>query len=1087
MALQFVLGPSGAGKSQFVYTQMIEKTMKDPQSKYILLVPEQNSLALQRKLVTMHPRKGSFQIDVIGFNRLAYRVFDELHIRPGKVLEDFGKSMLIRKAAGEHKGELQIYGNSLDKAGFIDEAKSLLSEMYQYDVSAQGMQQVLASLSDSQSDRVLVKKLQDMHVILQAFEEKKADAFLVAEQLLDLLTAAISKSRQIAESEIVLDGFTGFTPIQWKVIRELIHCAKKVTVILTIDKASYEQKKVPEHALFALTKQTMDQLLLAAQQAQKLVEPTIFLERVRRWESAHPLAHLERNLFRYPYQTFMEEQDAIGIYSFQNPRQEMDAVASMIRYLVMKEGYRYRDIAVVSGNLEESAEYVERIFPQYDIPCFVDMTMPVKHHPGIDALTHLMHIVQENFSFDSVFALLKSGVIRDLEQSEVEILENYCLSRGRKGYRSWCQEFRLEGHEEIEDLRKQVMEILSPIYKVFSGKKKPIKQYVEAILTWMDTMEYESLFENTPQIYEKLRGIFEKMVQIMPQDLVDVKEFEELFQVGLKDVSVGMIPPTLDMVVIGDITRSRLPEIRALFIVGVNDGVIPKRTKRAQIINDKEKERLETLGFYLAPTQTVNSYREQFYLYINMTKPTERLFLSYVNLNGNSENMRPSYILERIQRLYPNMRVRSGEELHHLAPTLVTGVQTLICGLRALKEGDTTKETQTKMLYRLYMELGQEDVLGRIEEALAYHNIPKNLEPEVIKLLRLPDMILSVSKLEQYAKCAYSFYLRYILGLRERQLYGLDNRDIGIILHRVLEQIYTFVRDECENDWSKVSDEFREELAKQFIKEGIAHEYEVDESEQGMYQVFEQTLLRIVLRTLKRLDKLTDERYTPFYFEHKFDKTIRGQSGASIRLTGVIDRGDICIDEENETVYFRVIDYKSGAHDFELGKVYEGIELQIAIYTDVLRELIEADQNRGKHPEDEGYKNAIAEGMYYYQLQDPYVVAQSEEEAEQTREKKLQLKGVSAEQKEKMDVVLAYAGWKAGALADEIGQGRIEKYPETDGQTSACDYCSFRDVCRFDTKYGKNRFHNTKHLVKEEAYLLEEMSKKCHGQPNNNK
>ena len=244
--------------------------------------------------------------------------------------------------------------------------------------------------------------------------------------------------------------------------------------------------------------------------------------------------------------------------------------------------------------------------------------MPVKNHPCVDALMHVLRIVDENFGYDSVFAFLKSGVVKSLEQSEIEMLENYVLARGRKGIRSWSQPFLNGEDDTVDELRQVVMEILQPFYKAVSGGKKKISVFVEAIYALMETLSMETQFEDAG-LYEKVRQIFDKMVEIMPEDTVNVQEFEELFAVGMKDVTLGMVPPTLDMLVVGDITRTRLGDIRALFIVGVNDGVIPKRAGRSQIINDREKERLGAFGIHMAPTERVNSYTEQFYLYQNMT------------------------------------------------------------------------------------------------------------------------------------------------------------------------------------------------------------------------------------------------------------------------------------------------------------------------------------------------------------------------------------------------------------------------------------------------------------------------------------
>ena len=250
MSLQMILGPSGSGKSHYIYNKIIKDGIKNPDVNYILLVPEQYSMALQRKLVMMHPAKGYMNIDVIGFNRLCFRVFDELNIKPGKVLEDFGKSMLIRKAAGERKADMSVYSGSLDKSGFIDEVKSLMSEMYQYDINKESLNAVIEKLKDSPTDILLYKKIEYMNKIFNAFDGKLSDNYIVAEKLTQILTDNVERSELIKRSVIVMDGFTGFTPIQLGLVEKLIRYAKDIYGVFTIDKKFYEKKHVKEHELF---------------------------------------------------------------------------------------------------------------------------------------------------------------------------------------------------------------------------------------------------------------------------------------------------------------------------------------------------------------------------------------------------------------------------------------------------------------------------------------------------------------------------------------------------------------------------------------------------------------------------------------------------------------------------------------------------------------------------------------------------------------------------------------------------------------------------------------------------------------------
>ena len=761
----------------------------------------------------------------------------------------------------------------------------------------------------------------------------------------------------------------------------------------------------------------------------------------------------------------------------------MTGVAEQIRDMVMHHGYRYREIAVVSGNLEETGIFAERIFPLYEIPYFIDMTKPVKNHPCVDALSHVLRIVDENFSYDSVFAFLKSGVVKTLETDEIEVLENYVLSRGRKGYRSWSQSFKNGDDTYMDELRDAVMQILRPFYQALSGGKKKVSVYVEEIFRLMEQLDFESQFGDVG-LYEKVYQLFEKMLEIMPDELVDIREFEELFAVGMKDINLGMLPSKQDMLVVGDITRTRLAEIRTLFIVGVNDGVIPKRAKRSQIINDREKERLEKLGVHLAPTEKINNYTEHFYLYQNMTKPTDSLYLSYVSMNAANSPMRPSYILDRINRIFPKIQRISGQRMEDRLVTDVSGAEPLIVGIRELLSGDRRHEAETLQLYKLYQKQNKQELLLRIQQAVQYQNLPEQLSEEVTKLIQLKDMAMSVSKLEQYARCAYAFYLQYILRLQERQLHVIDNRNIGVILHGSMEQMFRFVRDEMNNQWENVDDMFRDEKTEQFIRENFEREYEGQEMEEGRYTVLLHSLVRIGKRTMQKLQALIlQENYRPRYLEQRFQKQMTA-GDETFDLIGVIDRGDIYVDKESNTIHLRVIDYKSGKHEFDVGKLYEGLELQLAIYTGVMTEIVNESLQKGNEGEEK--KRIVPESMYYYQMQDPYVEAVTEQEAQEARDKKLVYTGVGREKLD-VDMIIAYADYKAGELAGRIKSGEIRKNPEKDGQNTACTYCVYKNICRFDEKYGSNQFHNVAHSAKEKEELLKEMQNVCLGQNDNSR
>ncbi|HBL40857.1 MAG TPA: hypothetical protein DDY98_04510, partial [Ruminococcaceae bacterium] len=1064
MALQFCFGTSGAGKSYTLYNQMIEAAMANPKKQYILLVPEQYSMALQRKMVMLHPKKGSMNIDVYGFNRLTYRVFDELNIKPQKVLEDFGKTMLIRQVAGACKEKLSVYGGCLDKSGFIDEIKSLMSEMYQYDLSREALAKVQEELEDTEVNEMLKNKLHDMQLIFDAFDEKIKESYIVAEQLTDLLAENIKDSDYIKDSVIVMDGFTGFTPIQCKIVKELLKYAGEVQMILTMDEKAYitsSGRNLKEHELFYLSDATRKLMLGLAKEAGVTVLPdiTMNMEQVdnnknvicpTRFASG-ALHHLERNLFRYPYKVYENEVEELFVDVYETPAKELRQIAAKIKGLVRDKKYRYKDIAIISGNLESTKDYVDRFFKLYEVPYFVDYSEPLKNNPYMDALEHIVSIVEENFSYDSVFAFLKSGILADITDDEIEILENYVLKHGIKGVSWWNKP--MEG--EMEELRLLVMDIILPFYEEIKNGDGTIRCYVNAMKNFMTKFDYEKGLKEAKGVYDKLILVFDKMLEIMPEDETNPHDFLELFKLGVKDISIGRIPNTLDTVLVGDITRTRLEDIKVLFILGMNDGVIPKKSNPAQIITDREKELLSKHEFCLAPTEKTNAYTEQFYLYLNMTKPQDALYLSYTQMDNQNSPMEPSYVIGRVQKLYKNLSINYNRTYDYHVETENSSVETLIVGFREILNQDMSHLNQTLDLYRLYMNEGKTELLSNIQKALTYANIPEKLTKDVAELLKLRLLSQSVSKLEKYAACSYAYFLQYILGLREREIRSIDRRNVGIIMHGSMEKLYRHVHDNMNNAWDKITDEERNRLVDKFVDESYAKEYAGVNIEDEKYQTLRNVLHRIGRRTAEGLSRITNEKcFEPVYFEHHFNDPLLGDK-YDVKFNGIVDRCDVFYSPTTKDLQFRIIDYKSSKHEFKIHEVYEGLQLQLTMYLSVMNELVKNDYAK-KLGENVKIK---PEGMYYYALHDPYVEAANAQKAKEKREKEQKLYGPKTElfDGEFYDNIQKFAHKKTMSIVDDILDGKIDKNPFYKPRMSACSYCVYSSVCRFDTKCGGNQ------------------------------
>lgn len=1085
LSFQLVYGAAGAGKSEYMYRKIIEESIVNSDTNYILLVPEQYTMALQRKMILLHPNGGSMNIDVIGFNRLAYRIFDELNIKPGKILEDFGKTMLIRQVMGELHDKLSIYGKSLDKPGFIDEVKSLMSEMYQYDLSGRKIKDILPKLGEE--DLLLKSKLEDMLLIFSAFEERLGEEYIVAEKVTELMYSHICESGLIKNSVICMDGFTGFTPIQLKCVEQLIKYSPKVYTILTIDRNYYEKERVGQHELFYLTRQTIDILKSAAKRTGTAVEEDIFIygREANRWKnnewSNEELSHLEKNIFRYPYSVYEKKVENIKVSAYDNPREEIKKIAAEIKKLVMKSGYRYRDVGVITGNIEQTSVYVEQIMPLFDIPYFLDYNKPVKNNRYIDGLLHFLRSVADNFSYDSFFSFLKAGIIPGLDEDDIEILENYCLKNGIRGIKYW----RKQWDEEVEYIREGVMEYVDPACERLMSPNISVSEYVEAIKDFMDRLSYRERMTQE-RFYEKILSILDKMQEIMGSKNVKIKEFIQLFDIGLKDVTLGMIPGRLDMITIGDITRTRLEDIKVLFIIGVNDGVIPATGSSAGIISDREKERLMEFSFELAPTDKINSFVQQFYLYVNMTKPSERLYISFSTMNCDNEAMRPSYIIGRLMNIFTGLSVISchyatGYDGDFFVATPNGGIEELTDGLRQMMQGDFSSKQRTLDLYKAYIENGYDDILERIENGLLYTNVPEKLSQDVWSYLRLNLMSQSVSRLETYSWCAYSYFLKYTLNLKERDIKGIDKREVGNILHRAMERIYRYVYDNMSNDWSAVGDNMRDELVDRFVSWAFEQEYDI--AEDGRLGYLKDTLVRIGKRTARMLFNINMEgQYKPEFFEYYFKKEYELENtGEKISLSGIVDRGDLYYSKEKNQMCIRIIDYKSGKTEFSINKLYEGLQLQLAVYMNVMTELT------GWHCKKKYKDDSVAVmpgGMYYYQMRDPYIDVEREDKSEEKRLKELKLRGMDADDIEVFNNITDYGIKKVLDVAEKILGGNIQKQPMRYGQKLACDTCDFKSVCRFDSKNGGNTYKYPQFKEKDKDKIIEKIIEMTGGDNN---
>ena len=1114
MSLRFCFGPSGSGKSHRIYEEIMQRAAEEPGRNFLIIVPDQFTMQTQKDLVMRSDRDGILNIDVLSFGRLSHRILEEVGTKEMPVLDDTGKSLVLQKVAADLKEQLPAMGSLLHKQGYIHEVKSAISEFMQYGISTQDMDKLITS---AQKRGALAMKLKDLKTLYRGFQDYIRDHFITTEETLDVLRRSLSKSKILKGSVVVFDGFTGFTPIQNRLIQELMRVCAETIVTVTIGVGEDPYKMDGEQKLFHLSKKTVADLEKLAAEAEVERGEDLFVKGgPNRFAKAPALHYLEQNLFRYQYEPYAGEQQEIHMFEALSPREEVHQTALYIRHLIREQGMTYRDIAVVIGDLEGYASYVETEFGQLEIPCFLDRTRGIVLNPMIEYIKSALQLYIKDFSYDTVFHFLRSGMA-DISREEIDELENYVIRTGARGYRTYSRLFtrrteELQGNAEgSEQAEEKTMERLNRIRQQFMdaveilhmGSQEKAGDYVSHLYDFLEQnqvqqklLNYQQQFEKEgdlsrareyAQIYRLVMDLLDQVYELLGEEEISRQEFADILEAGFGEITVGTIPQNVDRIVVGDMERTRLKQVKVLFFLGVNDGNIPKNASKGGIISDMDREFLIESGTEMAPSPRQQMYIHRLYLYLNMTKPSEQLYLSYAKVNSEGKGIRPSYLIDTVRKLFPAMSVEYPQNRSRLEQIegRQEGARYLAEELREYVEGTLPEEERQDfyLMYRAY----EADAAGRdlLTRAAFRRYRESGLSRIVARALYGQQLENSVSRLETYAACACRHFLQYGLSLQEREEFGFEASDMGTVYHAVLENFAGKLAESNLTWW-----DFTEDFAAKAVKESV-EAYAATYGETVLYSSARNEyaitrMSRILTRTVLTLQKhlkqgsfQPDDYELSFRFAEDLDSIhVDLSEDEKMHLQGRIDRIDVS--EDAEHVYVKVIDYKSGNRKFDLAALYYGLQLQLVVYMNAAMEM----ESR-KHPD----KEIVPAALLYYHIDDPTIETPVELTDEQINEQilaKLRMNGVvnsdpevverldrymqdksvviPVEKKkdgsfsarsgvlsrEEMQLISSYVDAKIRSIGREILDGKIAANPYEKGNEEACTYCAYKKVCGFD-------------------------------------
>jgi len=1116
--LKYIFGGVGTGKTTEIFNQILLN--KGNNNGVVYIVPEQFSLQSEKHILNLIDKNTTISIKVVSFKRLAYHVFLETGLNSAKVLDDTSKIMLIRKLLLELKPKLKFFKEIKITGGLISKISSTISEFHKYDIKPDDIATVL---KDSESSGGLILKSEDISLIYNEYLAYIKKDYIPTDEVLDVLAQNIKKSNFLDNALVFIDEFSGFTHQEYRIIKELLTKAQDVTVALTIKSKDISYNDILETDVFYETKHTVKKLTKLASESYTKIHEPIYLEENKRHINNAQLKYLEKNIFKSNFIPYTEGTTTLKIQPLLNMYEEATYVAEEITTLVRDKNYTYSEIAILTPNTNLYERSIKSILSKYDIPFFIDANQDMLSHPLLEVIRATLDIVIQDWSYESIFRLLKTDML-DIDANEIDILENYVLSYGIHGYKwklkEWEYGYANEefDKEKIKKIRSTVTSVLEIFEKNITSKTQlTIKEISIRIFEMLYFMNIPEKIENLAnealqeknielrirhsQIWGKVCEIFEKMVDILGEEKVNIAEFSAIFESGILNATIGVAPPTQEQIIVGDISRSKLPNIKILFVMGVNDGLFPRIRADDGIFNDKERQLMENSGVELLPRARKQFFEDNFLIYTFLLKPQELLILTYSMGNLEGKSMLPAHTVNHIKKLFKYEDFNNDMDLQISTPSVM---RTKLSSI--LKDYYQKEEISEKALltYKWFKENEPQNV-DIIENIILTGNKVQNLNKNSVKRLYKNEITTSVSRIEKYVQCPFSFFVNYNLKAKERKVYTISSLDVGEVFHDILEK-FADVMVENDLDIKLISkDEISKDEINTYIEECV--NTSMDSLVKDIFfgsKKNRHTLNKITRILKKSIWALCEHIKSGKFSLHDSEIGFGHESpfeGISVEIdenkkfifTGRIDRVDVMSSKGKK--YVKVIDYKSGKKSLDITDIYYGIQLQLILYLDSI--IKNGEEYFDMNDTD---VQLMAGGIFYFKMDDPIVSIKGELANYELEEKILKgfkmsglvlndkeiIKSIDENMKKHSSIIPVHLkkdgtyGSLSNSLVDEQGfndlmnytrkkikeigesltEGKIMPLPYKKKNENGCMYCKYKPICNFDSKDTENYMYN---------------------------
>jgi ATP-dependent helicase/nuclease subunit B len=960
MSLRLILGRSGSGKSYFAVSDLLKKAEKDPWRHYYYIVPEQSTMDAQKLLCHMSETGVITNAEALSFDRLARRVFSEVNADTGEVLGEDGKNLILTMVAEKLKGSLHSAGRNIHKKGYVSAIRSLVSEFTQYGIEPDD---VLNFGSIGNATQEFRDRISDISLIYSSFLDALEGKYYTAEQIPELFIRFMDRSSIISGSVFVFDGFTGFTPLQYEVIRKILRKASSVDVTVTIDSDADLDEEPDDSDLFCMSREMIRNLYDIGEEEHTDISDPIRISGVKRTSPDSALGFLSANIFR-DKPVYYVRDDGIKIVRLHDPRTELRYVASLIKRLV-SSGKRYKDIGIAATNLDAYSIYAPYIFSEYDIPLFIDKRLTPDWHPLVLFVRAYADVLLSDFSVRSVMAFLRTG-IELVPKNDADRLELYLMSTGIRGKKAYKEDFHIKPRGFDDDHIKSVNSVRNKIWKLFEPNiiENPesdhkVSDMVSSIngiiadsgaLDMPDQMLQDEFFHDEGRkkifrdVFQKYMDLLDKTKMLIGDESMSLSDLIETVDAGIETWKMGSVPYSDDMVILGDLTRSRIGNVKDLIIIGACDSYLPIDQSRAGLISDFERQELIRNGFFIAPDARKKTFQEKFYLYLSLSKPSEELFITFPERLEDGSNVQPAYLVRDILNIIKPLKIDETPANMAVPVTEKEAERYLGVMLRGMAD-DPSGITEENCLKRAaglasYFRKYDKEKLDLILKTVFYCHKDEDLKKNTIDELLSGDRKGSISKIEEYESCPYRYFLKYLLGIRETDTSDFGSIDKGIIFHRILE---LYSKEACRGGrtFNDIKPEDSEAILKKSIDKAYL-EYRSAISEPEWNTIFSLEQMKTSIGydiDFIRAGYDLGHGFVPESFEMSLLKTYGAidalkfelPDGRSLLFDGKIDRVDRM--SKDDIDYMRIIDYKStGTAILDPSLIRGGIQLQLLFY-----------------------------------------------------------------------------------------------------------------------------------------------------------